>query len=141
MGQPRPQMIAGAVQENLGFVFEPAKCTRVNDASAVALKLGPISMALLGIFSSARVARFLRERRERGALGRFHFLTRFPTVLHLATNPLMSILSVALPRRSLLSRRSLAKADGEGGPLPTFRAMRAPPAALAIAAPADRKAR
>src|SRR6202022_174387 len=122
MGQPRPQMIAGAVQETLGFVLKPAKCARVNDASAVALKLGPISMALLGIFASARVARSLRERREDGALGRLHFLARFPTVPHLAINPLMSILSVALPRRSL------AKADGEGGPLPTFRAMRAPPA-------------
>src|ERR1700737_1214135 len=139
MGQPGPQMIAGAVQENLGFVLKPPKCARVNDASAVALKFGPVSMALLGIFASARVARFLRERRERGALGGFPFLTRFPTVLHLAINPSMSILSVALPRRSLLSRRSLAKAHGEGGPLPTFRAMRAPLAALATAPPANQK--
>src|SRR5437588_6168748 len=131
MSQPRPQMIASAVQENLGFVFESAKCTRVYDASAVTLKFGSISMALLGIFSSARVAGLLREWRQGSALGRLHFLARFPTILHLAFNPLMSILSVALPRRS----------PGEGGPLPIFRAERAPLAALAIAGPADRTAR
>src|SRR6266478_9169117 len=123
MGQPRAQMIAGAVQENLRLIFEPAKCTRMNDAGTVALKLRPIGMALFGIFSSARLAGLLRERREGGALGRFHFFARFPTVLHLAVNPLMSILSVALPRQSL----------GEGGPHPIFRATRAPLAALAIA--------
>lgn len=92
MGQPRPQMIAGAVQKNLRLVFKPAKRTRVNDSSAVALKLGPVGMALLGIFSAARVPRFLREWRKGSALGRLHFLACFPTVLHLAINPLMSIL-------------------------------------------------
>src|SRR5437870_10463219 len=101
MGQPRAQMIAGAVQENLRLIFEPAKCTRMNDAGTVALKLRPIGMALFGIFSAARVPRFLGERCERGALGRFHLLSCSPTVFHLAINPLMSILSVALPRQSL----------------------------------------
>src|SRR5438132_13888008 len=96
MGQPRAQMIAGAVQENLRLIFEPAKCTRMNDAGTVALKLRPIGMALFGIFSSARLAGLLRERREGGALGRFHLLSRSPTVFHLAINPLMSILSLAL---------------------------------------------
>src|SRR4029077_13265416 len=108
MGQPRAQMIAGAVQENLRLIFEPAKCTRMNDAGPVALKLRPIGMALFGIFSSARLARLLRERREGGTLGCFHFSPRSPTVLHLAVNPLTSILSVALPRQGL----------GEGGPRP-----------------------
>src|SRR5207244_3670244 len=95
MGQPRAQMIAGAVQENLRLIFEPAKCTRMNDAGTVALKLRPIGMALFGIFSSARLAGLLRERREGGALGRFHLLSRSTTVFHYAINPLMSILSVA----------------------------------------------
>src|SRR2546426_8454858 len=123
MGQPRAQMIAGAVQENLRLIFEPAKCTRMNDAGTVALKLRPIGMALFGIFSSARLAGLLRERREGGALGRFHLLSRSPTVFHLAINPLMSILSVARE------------------PLPIFRVMPAPLAALPIAAPADRRGR
>ena len=90
----------------------------MNDAGTVALKLGPIGVVLLSILSAARVARFLREWRERGAFGRFHFLTRFPGVLHLAINLLMSILS-----------------------LPISRARHAPLVALLIAAPGDRKAR
>ena len=73
-------MIARAIQENLRLVFEPAKCARVNDASAVALKLGPISMTRFGIFSAARITRFLRKRRQRGELGRFHLLARLPTI-------------------------------------------------------------
>src|SRR6266404_119611 len=130
MGQSRAKMIAGAVEKDLGLIFEPAKRARMNDAGAVALKLGPVGVALLPILSSARVARLLRERREGGALGSFHLFAGLPTVLHLAVNPLMSILSVALPRQSL----------GEGGPRPIFRAPRAPLAALAIAGPADRRA-
>src|SRR5439155_17211146 len=82
MGQRRAQMIAGAVQENLRLIFEPAKCARMNDAGAVALKLGPVGVALLPILSSARVAGLLRERREGGALGRFHLLSRSPTLVH-----------------------------------------------------------
>src|SRR5438270_11458063 len=118
MGQPRSQLIAGAIQENLRLVFEPPKCSRVNDPGPVALKLGPIAVALLRIFSSARVSRFLRERREDGALGRLHFLARFPTVLHHRLIWWMSIV-----------------------PNPSFRATRFPFAALVIAARADRRAR
>src|SRR5881227_1378440 len=120
MGQPRAQMIAGAVQENLRLIFEPAKCTRVNDPGAITLELGPVAVALLGIFSAARVPRFLGERCERGALDRFHLVARSPTVFHLAINPLMSILSVARE------------------PLPIFRVMPALLAALPIAATAAR---
>src|SRR5207244_11971602 len=96
MGQPRAQMIAGAVQENLRLIFEPAKCTRMNDAGTVALKLRPRGMALFGIFSSARLAALLRERRDGGALRRFHLLSRSPTACHLALNPMLTILSLAL---------------------------------------------
>src|SRR6266480_3178316 len=98
MGQPRPQMIAGAVQENLGLIFEPAKCARVNDASAVALKLSAIAVALLGIFSTARVSRFLRELREDSALGRLHFLARFPALLLHRIIYWMSILAPQISR-------------------------------------------
>src|ERR1700731_4281416 len=111
-------MIAGAVQENLRLICEPAKCARVNDARAVTLKFGPISMALLGIFSSARVARLLCERRQSGALGPLHFLARFPAVLHHRIICWMSI----LPRQ-------------------ISRARHTPLAALAFAAPTDRRAR
>src|SRR4030081_820146 len=93
MRQPRPQMIAGAVQENLRLVFKPPKRARVNDTSTVALEFGPIDVALAWILSAARVAGFLRERSEGGALSRLHFLARFPAVLHRAVNALMSILA------------------------------------------------
>lgn len=93
MRQSRPQMIAGAIQEDLGFVFEPAKCARVNDPGAVTLKFGPVGMTLFRMFSAARVARLLREQREGGALSCFHFLARFPTVLHRGFDALMSILT------------------------------------------------
>src|SRR6266513_4541741 len=118
MGQPRPQMIAGAVQENLRLIFEPAKCARVNDASAVELKLSAITVALLGIFSAARVSRFLRELCEDSALGRLHFFACLPShLLH----------------RIIYWRSILA--------LQIFRAMHAPLAWPATAAPADRRAR
>src|SRR5437016_4788051 len=125
MGQPRAQVIAGAVQENLRLIFEPAKCTRVNDPRAVALKLGPITVALLRIFSAARVTRFLGKRRERGAFGRLHFLACFPAVFHRVITP-----SIARPRR----RSEPDGYFGEGGPLPIFRVTRVPFAVPAVAA-------
>ena len=82
MGQPRSQVIAGAVQKNLGFVFEPPKCARMNDPGAVALKFSPIGVALLRIFSSSRFTGLLRERSQGRSFGRFHLLTRFPTDVH-----------------------------------------------------------
>src|ERR1700730_14137417 len=118
MRQPRPKMIAGTGQENLRLVFKPPKRTRVNDPRAITLEFGPISMALLRIFSATRVAGLLRERRERGALGRLHCLARFPAVLHHRIICSMSI----LPRL-------------------IFRATRAPLAVLATAGPAGRRVR
>src|SRR6266571_1129676 len=109
MRQSRPQVVAGAVEKNLRLVFEPPERARVNDAGAVALKLSPISVALLRIFSAARVAGSLREWREGGALGRFHLFAGLPTVVHCQIIPPMSMLP--LPRRSL----------GEGGSLPSVR--------------------
>src|SRR2546421_11252239 len=111
-------MIAGAVQENLGLIFESAKCARVNDSGAIALKLSAITVALLGIFSAARVSRFLRELCEDSALGRLHFFARFPALLLHRIIYWMSILALQI-----------------------FRAMHAPLAWPATAAPADRRAR
>src|SRR5262249_45815610 len=85
MRQPRPQMIARAVEKNLRLVFEPAKSARMNDAGAVALKLGAIRMTLLRKLSAARITGLLGTGRERCALRRFHFFARFPTVLHRVT--------------------------------------------------------
>src|SRR5713101_4443807 len=120
MRESRSQVVASAIQKNLRLVFQPAKCTRVNDSCAVTLKLGAVGVTLLWVFAAARIAGFLRERRERRALGCLHFLARFPTFFHRAITP-----SIALPRRSLgeagLPRRSL----GEGGRLPIFRATHA----------------
>ena len=50
MRQARAQMIARAIEKNLRLVFEPAKCARMNDARAIALKLRAIGMTLLGYF-------------------------------------------------------------------------------------------
>src|SRR5438874_23261 len=110
MGQPRAQMIAGAVQENLRLIFEPAKCTRVNDPGAITLELGPVAVALLGIFSAARVPRFLGERCERSALGRFHLVARSPTVFHLAIFPSSKLRASA---RWLLVDLTIQKTKGK----------------------------
>src|SRR5215471_5119830 len=83
MRQPCAQMVARTVEKHLRLVFEPAKSARMNDPRAVALKFGAISVALLRIFSPARFARLLRERRERCSLSLFHLIARFPTVFHL----------------------------------------------------------
>ena len=52
MRQPRAQMIAGPIEENLRLVFEPAKGPRMNDPRAIALKLRAIGVARLRIFSA-----------------------------------------------------------------------------------------
>ena len=80
MRQARAEMIAGAVQENLRLIFQPAKRPRMNDAGPVALEFRAIGVARLGKFSSPRVAGFLRERREHSSLVRFHFFPRLPSL-------------------------------------------------------------
>jgi hypothetical protein len=46
-------MIAGPIQEDLRLILEPAKGARMNDAGAIALKFGAISVTWFRIFSSA----------------------------------------------------------------------------------------
>ena len=80
MRQPRAEMIAGAIQENLRLIFQAPKRARMNNAGPVALKFRAVIMVRLGIFPSARLAGFLRERREDSSLVRFHFFPRFPAL-------------------------------------------------------------
>ena len=48
VSQPRAQMVAGAVEENLRLVFQTTKGSRMNDASPIALEFGSISVRRLG---------------------------------------------------------------------------------------------
>ncbi len=82
MRQPRAQVIARAIEEDLRLVFQPAESARMNDPRPVALKLRPISVTSFGKSPPPRVARFLRERREHAAFVRLHRFTRFPTPAH-----------------------------------------------------------
>ena len=82
MRQARAQMIASPVKENLGLVFHAAERARMNDPGAIALKLGPISVARLAVFASARFTRVLCKRREDGALCRLHLFPRLPAFAH-----------------------------------------------------------
>jgi hypothetical protein len=70
-------MVARPVQKNLRFIFHAAKRTRMKDARAITLKFRAIGVAGLGVFASARFARFFRKRRKHRALRRFHFFARF----------------------------------------------------------------
>src|SRR6266513_626170 len=85
-------MIAGAVQKNLRLVFHPPKGARMNDPRPVALKFRSIRMARLGIFAAARVAGFLRKRRQRSPLSRLHLLASLPTFVHDKITNRLSIL-------------------------------------------------
>ena len=74
--QARAQMIAGAVEKNLGFVFEPAEGARMDDAVAVALVLGaPFGRRFL-VLSPARIGAELRVGRQDLALDFFQFSSR-----------------------------------------------------------------
>src|SRR6185503_12620700 len=63
MSQPGPQMIAGAIQENLRLIFQSPKRARVDDARPVPLKFGPERVARLGVLPPSGFAGFLSERR------------------------------------------------------------------------------
>src|SRR6185437_16825091 len=69
-------MVAGAVEENLCFIYEPPKRARMNDAVAVALILRAPFGWRLGKFASARIAAKLREGREGLSFDLFEFLSR-----------------------------------------------------------------
>src|SRR3954469_12490681 len=78
MCQPRAQMVAGAVEENLRLIFQTPEGARVNDAGAISLKFGSITVAAFGILPAARLARFLGVRSQGPSLDSLHFLPRSP---------------------------------------------------------------
>ena len=57
-------MVTSAVEENLRFVFQPSKGSRVNDAVAIPLKIRAPNMGRLFKGSSAGVRAELRVRRQ-----------------------------------------------------------------------------
>ena len=65
VGQARSIIIAGIVDEDLRFVFEKAKGSRVHDAIAIALKGGAVARFRLVMQSSARMAAEQRISGER----------------------------------------------------------------------------
>ena len=73
--QARAEVVAGAVEENLRLVFEPAKGARMNDAVTVALVVRAPFRRRLGILAAARVATELGVGRERLPFDLFQFLT------------------------------------------------------------------
>src|SRR3954470_15775984 len=81
MGQPRPQMIAGAVQENLGLIFQSSERARMDDAGTITLKFRPVGVARLGVRPPARLSGFLSERREDANFVRLHLFPPLPALL------------------------------------------------------------
>ena len=82
MREARSQMVAGAVEKNLRFVFEAAERARMNNACTIALKFGAIGVTRLIVLPPARFARFLRDGRERSALPLLHLFARLPFCAH-----------------------------------------------------------
>src|SRR5688572_4255406 len=80
MRQPRPQMVASAVKKNLRLIFQPPEGSGMNDSGPVPLKLGPVSVAGLGILATARLTGLLGERRQHAQFIRLHLLPRLPTL-------------------------------------------------------------
>src|SRR6185503_15435397 len=76
VGEPRAEVIAGAVEEDLGLVFEAAEGAGMDDAIAIALVLRAPFGRRFDVFASARIAAELRVRRERLAFDLFKFLPR-----------------------------------------------------------------
>src|SRR5208282_6558723 len=62
--EARAEVIAGAVEKNLRFVFEPAKSARMNDPVAVALIMSAPFGRRFRMFASTGVAAELCVRRE-----------------------------------------------------------------------------
>ena len=52
--QPVAEMIAESRRENLGLTLQPPERARVNDAIAVALKIGAVWVSRLGKYAAAQ---------------------------------------------------------------------------------------
>src|SRR6476646_3327547 len=80
MRQSCSEVVSGAVEKNLGLIFEPAKGPGVDDPRPVALELGPISVARFRVLPAPRFTRFLGKRRQHARFVRFHLLAGLPTL-------------------------------------------------------------
>ncbi len=65
MGEASTDVVAGAVEWDLGFVFEATKSGAVNDAFAVSLKFGAEVMRFFGVFAAEAFAAFGGEGGEK----------------------------------------------------------------------------
>ena len=102
-------MVAGTVEKNLRFIFQPAKRPRMNDAGSVALKLCPERMARLRILTSPGFARLLGVRRQNPRFVLLHLLAGFPAIAHRLIRHVRSILSLEFLCESGLAVFWLAK--------------------------------
>ena len=64
MRQARAQMVAGAVEKNLRFIFQAAERARMNDARTIPLKFGAIGVTRLTSVA-VRAIRPIFEQRTR----------------------------------------------------------------------------
>jgi len=74
MGEPGAEMVAAAVQENLGLVFKPAEGAGMDDAVAVPLILGAPDRGFLTVFAAPGIRAELGVGRQNLALDLFQFL-------------------------------------------------------------------
>ena len=74
VGEPGAQMIAGAIEENLGFVLQAAESAGMNYAIAVALKLSAPERLRLAEGSPSRISTTLSVWSERLPLPLLEFL-------------------------------------------------------------------
>src|SRR6266576_1703374 len=84
MRQAGSQMVTGAIEKNLRFVFQAAERARMNDACTIALKFGAIGVTRLRVLPPARSARFLSKGRERCAFPLLRLFARLPFGTHLS---------------------------------------------------------
>src|SRR6185437_2167640 len=76
VSQAGAEMIAGAIEKDLGFVFEAAEGARMDDAVAVALILGPPRGRGFAEFAAARIGAVLGVRRKDAAFDFLQFKAR-----------------------------------------------------------------
>ena len=79
MCQPRPEVIARAIQKNLRLIFQPPKRSGMNDPRTIALEFRTVSMAEFREFPASRIAGFLRTPRQNSAFVGFHLFPGLPS--------------------------------------------------------------
>ena len=64
MGEASPDVVPGAVEWDLGFIFEATESGAVNDAFAVSLEFGAEVVRFFGVFATEAFATFRGDRRK-----------------------------------------------------------------------------